>query len=45
MGSWNATCGVTQLPITAGDRVVLVPLIVKQPDFLARDNLGGRGLE
>ncbi len=43
MGSWNATCGVTQLPITAGDRVVLVPLIVKQPDFLARDNLGGTG--
>lgn len=43
MGSWNATCGVTQLPITAGDRVVLVPLIVKQPDFLARDNLGGGG--
>lgn len=43
MGSWNASCGVTQLPITAGDRVVLIPLIVKQPDFLARDNLGGTG--
>lgn len=43
MGSWNATCGVTQLPIFAGDRVVAIPLVVKQHDFLSRDSLTGSG--
>lgn len=43
MGSWNATCGVTQLPIRAGTPVVLIPLVVKQHDFLARDTLAGCG--
>jgi hypothetical protein len=41
MGSWNATCGITQLPITEGARVVLIPLVVKQQDFMARDALNG----
>lgn len=43
MGSWNATCGVTQLPIQAGTPVVLFPLVIKQHDFLARDTLAGTG--
>ena len=43
MGSWNATCGVTQLPIKEGDRVVLVPLVVKNHDFLSRSPLSGSG--
>jgi hypothetical protein len=43
MGSWNATCGITQLPIIAGDRVVAIPLVVKQHDFLSRDSLAGSG--
>lgn len=43
MGSWNATCGITQLPITNGARVVLFPLVVKQQDFMARDALTGSG--
>lgn len=43
MGSWNATCGITQLPITAGQRIVAIPLVVKQHDFLARDSLSGTG--
>lgn len=41
MGSWNATCGITQLPITEGARVALFPLVVKQQDFMARDSLNG----
>lgn len=41
MGSWNATCGITQLPITEGARVVLFPLVIKQQDFMARDALTG----
>jgi len=43
MGSWNGTCGITQLPITAGQRIALIPLIIKQHDFLARDSLAGSG--
>jgi len=43
MGSWNVTCGITQLPIRAGDRVAVIPLTVHQPDFLARDSLAGSG--
>lgn len=43
MGSWNATCGVTQLPIRERTPVVLFPLVVKQQDFLARDTLSGSG--
>lgn len=43
MGSWNATCGITQLPILAGDRVVAIPLVIKQHDFLSRDSLAGSG--
>jgi len=41
MGSWNATCGITQMPITEGARVVLFPLVIKQQDFMARDALAG----
>lgn len=43
MGSWNATCGVTQLPITEDQRVAVIPLVVKQHDFLERDTLAGTG--
>lgn len=43
MGSWNATCGITQLPIISGQRIVAIPLVVKQHDFLARDSLAGSG--
>lgn len=43
MGTWNATCAVTQLPIVEGRPVVMIPLIVKSPDFLARDNISGAG--
>ena len=28
MGSWNETCGITNLPIRSGDRMVAVPLAV-----------------
>ena len=43
MGSWNGTCGITQLPITSGQRIALIPLVIKQHDFLARDSLAGSG--
>jgi hypothetical protein len=43
MGSWNATCGITQLPITDGQRVAVIPLVVKQQDFFERDTLAGSG--
>lgn len=43
MGTWNATCGITQLPITEGERIVLIPLVIKPHDFLARDSLAGGG--
>jgi hypothetical protein len=43
MGSWLGTCGITQLPITEGQRVVLIPLVIKQQDFQARSSLTGSG--
>lgn len=43
MGNWNATCGITQLPIRHGERVALIPVLVKQHDFLARDTVLGSG--
>lgn len=43
MGNWNATCGITQLPICRGERVALIPVLVKQHDFLARDTVLGSG--
>lgn len=43
MGTWNATCAVTQLPIKENERVVMIPLICKTVDHLARDNISGAG--
>ncbi len=43
MGTWNATCGITQMPIVDGTPVVFFPLVVHQQDFLARDTLAGIG--
>lgn len=43
MGNWNATCGITQLPIRQAERVALIPVLVKQHDFLARDTVLGSG--
>lgn len=43
MGTWNATCTVTQLPIKEGTKVVMIPLIVKPLDHLARNALAGAG--
>lgn len=43
MGTWNATCAATQLPIVEGRPVVMIPLILKTPDYLARDTIAGGG--
>ena len=43
MGTWNATCAVTQLPIVENRPVVMIPLVCMPPDHLARDSIGGSG--
>lgn len=43
MGTWHTTCAVTQLPIVEGTPVVMIPLVVKPVDHLARDNISGSG--
>ena len=43
MGTWNATCVVTQLPIEENSSAVMIPLILKPQDPLARDNVSGSG--
>lgn len=43
MGTWNATCAVTQLPIEEGKRTVMIPLILMPQDPLSRDNISGGG--
>lgn len=43
MGTWNATCAVTQLPIAQGRSVVMIPLVCKPQDHLARDTIAGSG--
>ena len=44
MGTWNGTCGVTQLPITEGTRVAAIPLMVKLQDFSGHSTLSGSGV-
>lgn len=43
MGTWNATCTVTQLPIHEGERAVMVPLIVFSQDFSRHTRICGFG--
>ncbi len=40
MGCWNGTCGVSRLPIQAGDPIVLFPLLLELPN-LERFEMGG----
>lgn len=35
MGSWNGTCGITQLPILAGDPVL--GIVIRPPDWYQKD--------
>lgn len=43
MGTWNATCAVTQLPIAENRPVVMIPLVCMPQDHLARDTIAGSG--
>ena len=43
MGTWNGTCGITQMPICEGEEAVMIPLAIPTPNHFQRDTLLGKG--
>jgi hypothetical protein len=43
MGTWNGTCGVTQMPICEGEEAVMIPLAIPTPNHFQRDTILGAG--
>jgi hypothetical protein len=43
MGTWNATCGITQMPIHEGEEAVMIPLAILTQNHFQRDTLLGVG--
>lgn len=43
MGTWNATCGISQMPIHEGEEAVMIPLAILAQNHFQRDTLLGAG--